>query len=222
MRRIFCIGGGGYLVAFDEKLDRWWLSLADREHPNVLLIPTATGDSLHAIDVFTRRFQGECNVSVLRLFERSHLNLEDAFKDVDIVYVLGGNTANLLAVWRAHGLDEELRRAHARGVVLGGLSAGAICWGTGGTTDSFGGLGVLQDALGFLPHSISPHHEEPGRKPLFEEAIADERLTSGYGIDNGVGLLFEDGELAQVVSQRPWAHAYQVSDITRELTPRSL
>lgn len=223
MRRIFCLGGGGYLIDCDEKLDQWWMSLAGREHPNVLLIPTATGDSLHAIDEFARRFQGQCNVTVLCLFERSLLDLSEAFKDVDIVYVLGGNTANMLAVWRIHGLVTHLHRAYDRGVILGGLSAGAICWGTGGTTDSFGGLGVLQNALGFLPFSFSPHHEEPGRKPLFEKAIADGRLTAGYGIDNNVGLLFEDGKLAQVVSQRPWAHAYKVTaDTTCELTPSSL
>ena len=86
MRQIFCLGGGGYLIAFDEKLDTWWLSLTDHKQPRVLLIPTATGDSLHAIDQFTRRFQGECVITVLRLFERSHRDLAEAFKDVDIVY----------------------------------------------------------------------------------------------------------------------------------------
>lgn len=162
-------------------------------------------------------------MSVLRLFERSYRTLEDAFKDVDIVYVLGGNTASMLAVWRTHGLDAELRRAYDRGVILGGLSAGAICWGTGRTTDSFGGLDALTNGLGFLPFSFSPHHEESGRKPLLEAAVAGYRLTKGYGIDNGVGLLFEDERLTQIVSQRPLARAYEVNaHATRELTPSSL
>ncbi|MEK7615305.1 MAG: peptidase E [Patescibacteria group bacterium] len=208
MGRIFCLGGGGYAIDFDEQLDRWWLSLAGAQRPRIAFIPTATGDSLHVIDVFTRSFRNEAaSIATLRLFERDVVDLDRFLRGVDLVYVHGGNTASMLAVWRAHGLDAALKRASARGLVMGGSSAGAICWGLGGTTDSFGDIRILHDGLGLLNVSISPHHETEGRRPLFEQAIKEGSLCPGYGIDNGVGLLFEDGTLKESVSARSWARA---------------
>lgn len=219
MGKIFCLGGGGYCVDADPKLDAWWLGLAGKQRPRVLFIPTASGDSLFAIDQFTRAFESDADIRVLRLFQRTTTPLEEMFQDIDIVYVLGGNTANLLAIWRAHLLDEPLRHASERGVVLGGLSAGAICWGLGGTTDSFGDINTLEEGLGLLPFTFSPHHEESRRAEVFEGSINLGILPPGFGIDNGVGLLFEDGKIAGAVSERPSARAVFVGENGSEYLP---
>ena len=109
----------------------------------------------------------------------------------------GGSTANLLALWRLHGLDVMLRKAWEAGVVLMGVSAGSLCWHVGGTTDSFGPpLQPVTDALAFLPYSNSPHHDaEAERRPLIHRLIADGTLPDGYATDNGAGLVYFGTEL---------------------------
>lgn len=129
-----------------------------------------------------------------------------------MIWVAGGSTANLLAVWRTHGLDEALRDCWEAGVVLVGISAGSVCWHVGGTTDSFGRqLRPLTDGLGFLPYSNSPHHDaEEQRRPLFHRLIGDGVLPDGYATDNGAGLVYLGTELHEVIADSPGAHGYEV------------
>jgi peptidase E len=136
---------------------------------------------------------------------REHLLAQDA------IYVSGGNTANMLAVWAVHGVDAALRGAWESGVVLGGPSAGGICWFEAGVTDSFGPeLAPLAGGLGFLPGSFCPHYDaEPARRPTYERLIGD-GLPPGYAADDAVGLHFVGGELAEVVTEREGATAYRV------------
>jgi peptidase E len=150
--------------------------------------------------------------------------------DADVVWVGGGSVANLLAVWRAHGLGDVFREAWEAGVVLGGVSAGSLCWHTGGTTDSFGpDLRPVTNGLGLLPHSNTPHYDsEPQRRPLYQRLVADGVLAPGWATDDGVGLHFRGTELAEVVADRPGVHAWRVEPgpggtvVETAVTPRLL
>lgn len=204
-RQLFQIGG----YTHGTKLFDWWLGLAKKVAPTVCYIPTAGGDSMDEIAGFYHDLVPHTPyIKVLHLFDRKVTDLDAFFKNVDIVYVSGGNTANMLAIWRVHGVDEALRRAYDRGVIVGGMSAGAIAFANGGTTDSFGPLAVLPKTLAFVPDSVSPHHEAPGRRKLFEAAISDGQLPTGYGLDNGTGILFKNERICGAVSESPFARVW--------------
>jgi peptidase E len=154
-------------------------------------------------------------------FEVSHLNLftmpnvDDPLAhllDQDVVWVNGGSVANLLAVWRVHGLDEMFRTVWEAGVVLGGVSAGSLCWHQGGTTDSFGpDLRPFTNGLGLLPYSNGVHYDsEDQRRPLYHRLVADGTLPAGYATDDGVGLVYRGIELAGAVTERRGRAAYHV------------
>jgi peptidase E len=130
----------------------------------------------------------------------------------DVVWVWGGSVAGLLALWRLHGLDTALRDAWQAGVVLTGVSAGSICWHTGGTTDSFGPpLRAVTNGLGLLPYSNGVHHDsEPERRPLFRRLVADGTLPTGHATDEGAGLLYRGTDLVEALAERPGAGAYRV------------
>lgn len=153
--------------------------------------------------------------------EVTHLNLfpMPSFDDVrghllgqDVVWVNGGSVAGLLAMWRLHGLDTIFREVWEAGVVLGGVSAGSICWHVGGTTDSFGPeLRPITNGLGFLPYSNGVHYDsEDQRRPLFQRLIAEGALPAGYATDDGVGLHYRGTELVEALTERPGAAAYHV------------
>ena len=133
----------------------------------------------------------------------------------DVIWVGGGSTANLLALWRLHGLDVVLRECWEAGVVLKGVSAGSLCWHVGGTTDSFGPTLVpVTNGLGFLPWSNSPHHDaEEQRRPLIHRLIADGTLPDGYATENGTGLVFFGTELVDAFTEVEGKLAYS---LTRE------
>jgi peptidase E len=146
------------------------------------------------------------------LFIRTLDDIEGYLLDQDVIYVGGGNTENMLAIWRVHGVDRALRTAWESGVVMTGLSAGSLCWFEAGTTDSFGPeLAGLSDGLGLLPGSHSPHYDgEPGRRPLYQRLVAAGTLPDGYAADDGAALVFHGSELAEVVASRPAARGYRV------------
>lgn len=182
-----------------------------RSRPNVCFLATASGDSREYLATFYAAFARRSEASHLGLFDRTVGDLEHFVLDQDVVLVGGGNTANMLAIWRVHGLDRILARAWAEGVVLCGTSAGANCWFEASTTDSFGGLAALRDGLGFLPGSFSPHYDgEPMRRPTFQGLIADGTLPAGYAADDGAALVFRGLELVEAVASRPGAHGHRV------------
>src|SRR5436189_302774 len=149
------------------------LALTGAERPRVLYVPTAVGDSDEGVAMFYDRFALRCEASVLRTFPWPPADLRDTIVSQDAVLVSGGNTANMLAIWRVHGIDALLREAWERGVVLFGASAGMICWFEAGVTDSFGPqLEGLRDGLGFLAGSACPHYDgEERRRPRYRELI---------------------------------------------------
>ncbi|MGW4346621.1 Type 1 glutamine amidotransferase-like domain-containing protein [Streptomyces sp. NPDC004690] len=212
-RRVALLGGG-FSTDEDGLLDDWLLGRARSPRPRVCFVPTASGDAPAYIDQFLTAFRSrDCEPSVLHLFRRE---LDDEALRMyllgqDVVYVGGGNTANLLAVWRVHGVDRLLREACDRGTLLCGISAGANCWLEGSHTDSFGPLAFLRDGLGILPGSVCPHYDsEPGRRDSYREAVATGRLSAGWAVEDGVGALFADGRLEEAVSRTPKARLRRV------------
>ncbi|GAB2986600.1 Type 1 glutamine amidotransferase-like domain-containing protein [Frigoribacterium salinisoli] len=198
-RKIALIGGGfsnGEFVELDDVL----LNAAAKDSPRICFIPTASGDSPDYIKRFYAAFLTARAVpSHLELFRRSVDDLDAFFSEQDVIYVGGGSTANLLAVWRLHGVDPALKKAYARGVVLGGISAGAACWFDACLTDSFGPVAALNDGLGLLPGSFCPHYNsEPQREGEFRREVEAGRLPQGVALDDGAAALYINEELAVV------------------------
>jgi dipeptidase E len=215
-RTILAMGGGGFSMEPDNPLlDDFLLSLAaSGDTPRVCFLPTASGDADGYIERFEQAFAGtRARTSVLHLFRREHDDLRSFVLSQDILYVGGGNTANMLALWRLHGLDEILLEALDAGVVLAGLSAGMNCWFEASVTDSFGAAGLqpLHDGLGILTGSACPHYdgEEPWRR-TYLELVANGRLPGGYAAEDGCALLFRDGQLADAVASGPDTAAFLV------------
>ncbi|MFP5372050.1 MAG: Type 1 glutamine amidotransferase-like domain-containing protein [Actinomycetes bacterium] len=200
--------------------------------PRLCYLGTATGDDPARIAGFYGAFAGSpVQVSHLSLFPmptvpdvRAHL-LEQ-----DVVWVGGGSVANLLAVWRVHGLDAVFAECWRAGVVLAGVSAGSLCWHVGGTTDSFGpDLRPVTDGLGLIPTSNGVHYDsEEQRRPLYHRLVADGTLPPGHATDDGVGLLYRGTELVEAVADRADAAAYRVergpdgAAVETRLEPRRL
>jgi peptidase E len=184
------------------------------ERPRICFVGTATGDSLIGTAAFSRAMvDQDVRASHLELFPmpnvpdvRSHLLAQD------VIWVNGGSVANLLAVWRVHGLDEVMRECWEQGVVLAGVSAGSICWHVGGPTDSYGPtLRPALSGLGFLPYGNGVHYDgETQRRPLLHRLVAEGTLPLSYASDDGVGLVYEGTELVEAVADRPGVAAYQV------------
>jgi dipeptidase E len=213
--RVLAMGGGGFSMEPDNPLlDRFVLSLARSSPPRVCFLGTASGDDEGYVARFYRAFAGlDCRPSDLGLFERTVGDLESFVLAQDVIYVGGGNTASLLAVWRAHCLDRVLRKAWEQGVVMCGLSAGMNCWFEQSVTDSFdlARLAPLHDGLGLLPGSACPHYDgEEQRRPTFTRLVASGELPDGWAADDGAGLVFAGRELVEVVASRPEAGAYRV------------
>jgi peptidase E len=218
---IFAMGGGGFTMEPDNPaLDDFILSLVPTREPRVLFLPTASGDPAGQIAAFHERYGGRaCRPSVLSLFRLhgSRRTLPEIVLEADVLYIGGGSMRNLLAIWRAHELDRLLRDAWERGIVLAGLSAGAMCWFEGGVTRSSGPPAPI-DGLGLVPGSLTVHADgEPERLPVWLEAVRSGALPGGWAADDGVGLLFEGTALTRVVSSRPGALAMRCDAIGGEL-----
>jgi dipeptidase E len=214
-RHVVAMGGGGFLMEPENPLlDEFVLSIARSARPRVCFVPTASGDADGAITQFYRAFCAlDCKAGDLPLFERRIEDLRSFVLRQDVVYVGGGNTASMLAVWRAHGLDRVLAEAWHEGVLLCGVSAGMNCWFSESVTDSFAlsRLAALNDGLGLLAGSCCPHYDgEPQRRPTYHRLVGAGELAGGWAADDGAALVFAGAELVEVVSSRPGAAAYRV------------
>jgi peptidase E len=210
--RIVAMGGGGFEVgSVGPLMEGFLLSLLERPRPRICFVPTASGDDRRLVAGFYDAMAGRAEASWLPLFERRDADLRAVILEQDAIFVWGGNTANMLAVWRTHGLDEILREAWARGIVMAGMSAGAMCWFEAGVTDSFGpGLAPLHDGLGIVSGSLCPHYDaEPLRRPTYRRLVG-EGLPGGYAVDDMAALVFRGRELEEVVGATQEARAYRV------------
>jgi dipeptidase E len=214
MRHIVALGGGGFSMEPDNPLlDDFVLSLARRKRrPRICFIGTASGDG----DSYIRRFHeafppSRAAATHLAFFERKVRDLKSFVMDQDVIYVGGGSSANLLAVWRLHGLDKVLLAAWTAGVVMAGISAGAICWFEDGITDSFAmPYRALKDGLGFVRGACCPHYDgEKGRRPALLRLVK-RGFPSTLALDDGTAAHFVGTRLAEAVSSRPEARVYRV------------
>jgi peptidase E len=218
MTRIIALGGGGFsddpLDEHGRGLDQVVLDATNTASPRLCFIGTACGDAESYTLKFYRAFEGRARLDDLNLTLRPrHPRLREFVLGMDAIYVGGGSTLNMLAVWRAHGLDDILREAHERGVILAGTSAGMICWFEQPVMVSFSqGLRPIE-GLGLLPGSACAHFGMLTWGEQYARLVADGRVAPGHGADDGVALDFEDGALRDAVSCDPArsAKAYRVS-----------
>lgn len=212
-KHIVAIGGAGLSAEDNYRLERYIVGLTGKERPRVCSIGTASGDS----EWGRERFYAAAAVLG---WEATHLALipnpttadpASVLLDQDVLYVGGGNTRNMLALWREWGIGHLVRAAWERGTVLAGPSAGMICWFAEGITDSVPGPLTLMQCLGFLPGSACPHYDsEPMRRPTYTRLIGAGLAQPGYAVDDAAALHFTGTDLAHVIAARPTARAYRV------------
>jgi dipeptidase E len=203
------MGGGGFTMhERTPALDRFVLGLTGKPVPRICFLPTASGDPREQVTRFYERF-GDwlCEPSIVSLFHlgRDRIDPIDRLLAQDAIYIGGGSMRNMLAIWREHGIDEAMRTAWEKGVVLAGLSAGAMCWFEGGISTS-GGAPEAVRGLGLLTGSLSVHLDgESERLPAYRAAIATGELPPGYAADDGAALLYAGTRLVECVASRPGA-----------------
>ncbi len=211
-RHIVGLGGGGDTEQQTQLLYDYVLGLTGKERPRVLFVPTASKEDPAYTVFFYERFARRAECSHLYTFPWPPEDVRELVLGQDAICVSGGNTANLLAIWRVHGIDALMREAWEQGVVLFGASAGMICWFEAGVTDSFGPqLEGMRDGLGLLPGSACPHYDgEELRRPRYRELV-DGGFPEGVAADDGVALHYVGTELVEAVTCRPGAAAFRVT-----------
>jgi len=219
-RKILIAGG-----AFGTAFIRYMAELTGKPRPKICYLPTASADSPTGIIGFYRNCAPlDVEPSHQESFiasTRQSRGWDEVFLSVDAIVVSGGNTLNQQAIWRAQGIDLVLRQAWDRGIVLGGASAGSLCWFEEGTTDSRPKELTKVECLGFLKGSHSPHYDaEPGRRPLYQKLIASGDMKPGYACDNNAGIYFQDNEVKRVVATRAGAKVYYVSVVNGRVVER--
>ena len=219
--RKILIAGGGFNTAFI----RYMAQLTGKPRPKLCYLPTASADSPAGIITWFRNcapldVQPFVQESFIASTRQSQ-SWEEVFLSMDGIVCSGGNTLNQQAIWKAQGIDVVLKTAWDRGIVLGGASAGSLCWFEEGTTDSRPKELTTVKCLGFLKGSHSPHYDrEAGRRPLYQKLIGSGEMKPGYACDNDAGIYFEDNEVKRVVHTRPDAKVYYVSLVGGKVTER--
>ena len=213
MRQIIAIGGGGFgRNPSDRKIEKYIVDQQSKQNPNVCFIPTATGDNdaykVNFYDVFTKL---NCNPTHIDFFKRT-INLEEHIKKQDIIFVGGGNTKSMLAVWKDWDLDILLKEAYQNGVIMCGVSAGAICWFEKGITDSWADDLAIMDCLGFVEGVCCPHYdEEPARRPYVEAKLATNMIDECIGVEGHAALHVTNEESYKSVNFGTNKNSYVVS-----------
>ncbi|HLJ03575.1 MAG TPA: peptidase E [Solirubrobacteraceae bacterium] len=201
---LLALGGAGFADPDARALDEFALGLTGAPRPRVCLLPTACGDATAYIAAFYRSFGQHAHCSHLSLFQREPGDMRALLLEQDVLYVGGGSTANLLALWRLHGVDAIVREAYAQGILLVGVSAGACALFEAGVSASFGKLAPLNDGLGLVAGGFAPHYGE--RREILLGMVAG-GLPRGFGAGEEAGLLFRGGELSEAVATRAGGRA---------------
>ena len=210
-KNIVAIGGGGFgRTIKDLRIEKYILNLSEKEKPNICFIPTATGDNdsykVNFYDVFTKF---SCNPTHIDFFKRT-IDLSSHIKEQDIIFVGGGNTKSMLAVWKDWGLDVLLRDSYENGTVMSGVSAGAICWFEKGITDSWAHDLAVMDCLGFVNGICCPHYdEEPARKPFVEKSLKDNLIDHCFSIEGNCALHLIDNIPYRAINFGKYKNAYK-------------
>lgn len=215
-RTIIAVGGGLGLDSKDSgAFNKWLVKHTGVDQPKALYIPTAGAENPEKILQFIYSAnEAGCSADWLSLFDQTSSDLREYVLSHDIIFVGGGNTANMLAIWQEHELGSILKEAYERGIVLSGKSAGALCWFEGGLTDSYGPeLRPIKKGLGLLKGSYVPHFNDGDfkRKALYEKAVRDGKLPEGIGAPDGVTIVYENEEMKEIVSINAELSAKRVS-----------
>ena len=221
-RKILIAGGG-----FGEAFIKYMASLTGKKRPRLCYLPTAAADRPDGIISW---FRNCAPLDVEHLVQESFIastrqtkGWDEVLLSMDGIVASGGNTLNQQAIWKAQGIDDVLRQAWDRGIVLGGASAGSLCWFEEGTTDSRPKELSTVKCLGFLKGSHSPHYDrEAGRRPLYQKLIGSGQMKPGYACDNDAGIYFEDNAVKRVVSTRAEAKVYYVSVVDGRVVEKVL
>jgi len=202
-KQIFVMGGGGFTRDQDLKLEKFLLSLTDIKNPKIGFLPQASNESRDYILRFYQSFLSlGAQPSWISLFGRVEPGFKEQLLNQDIIYVGGGNTRSMLALWREWGIDTVLRQAYDKGIILSGLSAGMICWFSQGITDSVWPLGVVQ-GLNLIESSACPHFDtETERQDFYINSVSDGSVIPGYALYDDTGALFINGKFAKAVKTK--------------------
>ncbi len=212
-KHIIAIGGGGFGRSTGKlKIERYIKNLSNAKHPKVCFIPTATGDNgdykVSFYKVFTEL---DCKPSHIDLFKRT-IDLKEHIYNQDIIYVGGGNTRSMLGVWKEWGLDLILKKAYDKGIIMSGVSAGAICWFEKGITDSLASDLSIMNCLGFLKGTCCPHYdEEKKRKPFLRKVIEDNIISDCIAIEGESALHIKDENKIKNISFGKKKNSYFIS-----------
>lgn len=217
------IAGGGFNTAFI----RYMAALTGKKRPRICYLPSASADSTAGtLDFYKHCAVLDVEPHVQNVFIESLTQKEgwdEVFLSMDAIVCSGGNTLNQQAIWKAQGIDLVLRQAWEKGIVLGGASAGSLCWFEEGTTDSRPKALSIVKCLGFLKGSHSPHYDaEAGRRPLYQKLISSGEMKPGYACDNDAGIYFEDNEVKRVVHARAAAKVYYVSMVGGKINEKTM
>jgi dipeptidase E len=221
--RKILIAGGNYNTTFI----RYMAELTGKKRPKILYLPTASADNPTGIINFYMAcapldVEPSVQLSFIESLSQKR-GWEEVLLGVDGIICSGGNTLNQQAIWKAQGIDNVLRQAWDQGIVLGGASAGSLCWFDEGTTDSRPKELTIVKCLGLIKGSHSPHYDaEPGRRPLYQKLISSGQMQPGYACDNDAGIYFEDNTVKRVVSARDGAKCYYVSMVDGKINERVL
>lgn len=210
------MGGGGFSAApYTSAIDRHILALTGKRKPKICFIGTASGDDAAYVKMFYTRYRRlRCRPTHLPLFMTTVTDIDAFLGAQDAIFVGGGNTRDMLCLWKLWGVDGALRAAYRRGTVIAGVSAGGLAWFHSGLTDSFPKRYAPLRCLGWLEGSFCPHYDgEPKRKPVLRRAILDGSLPAGFAVEDGVALVYRDERLQRVVSWRKGATAYRVERV---------
>jgi peptidase E len=209
-----------YIFPFGSGPDKLFIKeiikLTGKERPKICFLPTASGDNENSIIRWYELVHDlEVEPSVQRVWISSYnqkASFEEILLSMDAIVVGGGNTLNMMAIWKAQGIDAILKKALEKGIVLAGGSAGSLCWFENGTTDSRPIALSVVEGLGFLPYSHSPHYDsEEFRRPLYQKNIENGIFKPGYAMDNKAGIIFKNGKPFKVVSMDENSNSYFVS-----------
>lgn len=208
-QKIFVWGGD-----INLKFTRYIAELTGKEHPRLCYLPTASGDHPDNIQYWNSICHAlQLDTLVMKVWVSSsphNISFEEALLHSDAIVVGGGNTLNMLGIWRAQGIDKILEKALKRGIILSGGSAGSLCWFDHGVSDSRPERLSVVDGLGFLPYSNCPHYDLQDRRELYNRLIADKSLPAGYAMDENAGILFVNGQATECIVQNERYNAYTV------------
>ena len=213
MKQIIAIGGGGFGREIkDLKIEKYIVKQCSKVNPSICFIPTATGDDAGYIENFYKAFDFlKCRTSHIDFFKRT-IDLKEHILKQDIIFVGGGNTKSMLAVWKDWGLDKILKQAYDNGIVMSGVSAGAICWFERGLTDSWASELKLMECMNFIPGNCAPHYdEEPERRPVTKKLLAKKSINFMYGIEGGAALHFINEIPKSTIRFKKNKNAYKIT-----------